>query len=398
MQRELLAGGRGGLAIARYLQKDYSPVPHWPGITARMFGSPRHSRGAACRPFRWAPRRYSATLALVTVTPGHGGTGATLATRSTLRPADHFRHEEFHGGKNLGEAVAAVEVDLEGVHANILAKQTKVGGDLFGGALADGARCGDRVTGDGGEENTEAHARLRHVCSAKAVAGGRQSQLPCFQVREGHRRGLPDRREFGGSSERRRACAANPDGWATGLERLRLHVHIGEGVELPLERDGVGAPTRLEDAQVFIGAGAAFVEGDAEGSELRFVPARPDASDHAATGHSVQRRVGLGCRDGVAIGDDEDRCAEAYARRARGHERERDEGVEGIAPGAEVARRAVDDDVVVDHDGIEAERFRGDRRLDDAIRRRLEAEIVRVGQPCRKLDHRSFPLFRPVRS
>ena len=183
---------------------------------------------------------------------------------------------------------------------------------------------------------------------------------------------------------RRVAKAANPNRRVRLLHRLRADMHIGEREELAGERDLARRPARLPEAQILVGPGTAFVERHAERGEFGLVPACPDADRQPPARHPVERRQALGGGDRIAIRHDQHRHAYSDAVGVRGDERHRHQRVVNIGPRRRPGR-AVDDDVVVDKDGVEAQRLGLRRGQDDRVRRRFETEIIGVRTAGREL-------------
>ena len=163
--------------------------------------------------------------------------------------------------------------------------------------------------------------------------------------------------------------AAQPDRRTTRAEGLRLEVDVGEGVVAAVERRGTLPPERGPRGQVLVDEVAARLPRHAHRLVLGAEPADGGLHDEPAGGEQVEGRELLRQEQRVAQGRDDRRRDEPDALRRR---RDRRQHHDGARPGggrilvahqgilARVRRAASgvragrEDDVLAEHDGIDA--------------------------------------------
>jgi hypothetical protein len=118
-----------------------------------------------------------------------------------------------------------------------------------------------------------------------------------------------------------------------------------------------------------------LIERDAVARELRLVPARADTQDDPPAAHLVERLGHLGEQRRMAERDGEDIGAERHATGRRGQRRQQRPRLPGTAP---FPARIPEPHMVRDPDGIEPDRLRRLRHLQD------------VGPARRPTVHRAF--------
>ena len=180
----------------------------------------------------------------------------------------------------------------------------------------------------------------------------------------------------GGASEKKGDRPRQPGQRGAGLGRL---LHGPNAVTMFCRSPCVCLPARrpmIEAAQ----GGPARTRKCAR----MFQPAPTPAISRPAR-HSVDRRQALGGRNWVAVRHNQHRYADANAGCVRGDKRHRDERIVDFGPRCSTGR-AIDDDVIVDENGVEPDLLRLLRGCDDRLGRRLEAEVIRIGAAGRKPD------------
>ena len=284
------------------------------------------------------------------------------------------------------EASGAVEIYLKFLKSRFLTVAFHIGGDLIGGALPGGTvAAGAGAASNVAEVDAEAHASARRFL----IHLGRQVvQIGpvAYQVCQRRRRWLPDVCVSGGAAQGEFARAANPDGRMGLLHGLGVDVHIVKREETSVEGGGARFPASFPEAQVLVCAGAALSVGDSQGVVFLLIPAGADSGDGTSAGHLVEGGKHLGGHDGVAVGHYQHGGSQLYGGSPRRDVGQRHQGVVDVPPRL-VAGGVVNDDVVVDEEGIETKFFGLARRLDDGLGGSREAEVVCVGEPEGILGH-----------
>src|SRR4030095_7960475 len=156
------------------------------------------------------------------------------------------------------------------------------------------------------------------------------------------------------------------------LRRTRRERGPGEAHVLALVLRHVGRPGGLDRADVVVAQPAALAERQAQGGELRLLPAHAHTEDEASARALIDGRRSLGRHQRVAVGQHDDAGSELDPARAAGEEREQRERIRPVT--AVVLRGGrLGQDVVGNEDAVEPQLFRlqcerlglGDRELPD---------------------------------
>ena len=202
--------------------------------------------------------------------------------------------------------------------------------------------------------------------------------------------------------------AAEPQARPVGPPRLRLEVDVLEGVVLAGERRRRVAPEAFPRCEVLVEQGAALAERDAERLVLVTVPAHRRLHDEAALREEVERAELAREQQRMAQRRDHRAGGEPEPRRRGGDRREQHERARPrhrrilVSRHRVVARVAHDpvragaraeDDVLADHDGVEAGVLGDDGHLDERaqVARRSQRPVLAEHEDEPRNAHRGTP-------